>query len=277
MAGLFSDLVAWQRDPGVGGAEIRARYADDGATFDPDQVVSTPDFGPTNAVAGLAAAGDVDGNAAIAWVQGSGSATRIVARLLYRSPGSFRARQRLSYAHSHHPRLRWLAAREHWGIRYDVFLDGGFVGETGATSIVVPRSLRDGPHRWYVLASNPAGQHSVSPSARVWVDTVAPRVRVAVRGSRRVGAPLRVHIAYTDVVPPTTAATASGIASVLIRWGDGGVTQLHRGAHSSSHAFSAARVYRVVIVVIDRAGNRTRVLRRVRIRTKGRAGKYRRH
>ena len=87
-AGTVSTLIAWQQDSGAGApAEIRIRYAPDGVDLNPEQVVSTPDLGPTNAAVGLAAGGDISGDAAIAWVQGSGASTRIVAAQLFQGPG----------------------------------------------------------------------------------------------------------------------------------------------------------------------------------------------
>ncbi len=89
-AGLISTLIAWQQTPGIAGpAEIRLRYASDGADLLPEQVISTPALGATDADLGLAAAGDVAGDAAAAWVQGSGASTSIVAAQLFQAPGGF--------------------------------------------------------------------------------------------------------------------------------------------------------------------------------------------
>ncbi len=147
MAGLYSDLVAWQHDPGLGGMpEIRVRYADGGQTFGPELVLSSPAQGPTDAAAGLAAGGDVDGDAAVVWVQGSGTGARLMAGELYRAPGAFTATHSRTYSRSHHPVLQWYAARGKWGpVRYRVNVDGRFVGETTATSLRVPATLRGRP------------------------------------------------------------------------------------------------------------------------------------
>src|SRR5262249_19808629 len=88
IAGLFSDLVAWQQDPGsTGPAEIRVRYEPRASTLGPEMVVSNPANGATDAGRGLFAAGDVGGDAAIAWVQGTGTSTQIVAEQQYQPPG----------------------------------------------------------------------------------------------------------------------------------------------------------------------------------------------
>src|SRR6202023_612711 len=87
IAGLFSDLIAWQHDPGASQMpEIRARYAPGGSGLGPELVLSAPLQGPTDAAAGLAGAGDVAGDAAVAWVQGSPGALRIVVAQMYQPP-----------------------------------------------------------------------------------------------------------------------------------------------------------------------------------------------
>ncbi|HWD74958.1 MAG TPA: hypothetical protein VG371_07440, partial [Solirubrobacteraceae bacterium] len=66
-AGLFSNLIAWQQTPGSTGVpEIRVRYAPSGGTLGPEIVASSSALGPTDASSGLAAAGDVAGDSALA-------------------------------------------------------------------------------------------------------------------------------------------------------------------------------------------------------------------
>ena len=90
VAGTISTLIAWQQEPGsTGPADVRLRYAADGSTLGPEQVISSPALGATDADRGLAAAGDLSGDAAVAWVQGTGAGTQIVAGQLYQAPGAF--------------------------------------------------------------------------------------------------------------------------------------------------------------------------------------------
>ncbi|MGA2011673.1 MAG: hypothetical protein ABSH51_14260, partial [Solirubrobacteraceae bacterium] len=78
-AGLISTLIAWQQTPGLAGyPEIRVRYAPDGSDLDPEDVVSNPALGPTDAGLGLFAAGDANGDAAVVWVQGMGAGAQVV-------------------------------------------------------------------------------------------------------------------------------------------------------------------------------------------------------
>ena len=92
-AGVVSTLIAWQQSPGISGpAEIRVRYAPDGSDLGPEQVVSSPTLGASNAARGLAAGGDVAGDAAVAWVQGTGADTADRHRPAVPDAGQLRAR-----------------------------------------------------------------------------------------------------------------------------------------------------------------------------------------
>ena len=143
VAGTVSTLIAWQQDPGsVGLPEIRVRYAPNGSDLGPDQVVSSTAFGPTNADEGLFAGGDLSGDAAIAWVQGSGDQTRIMAGQLFQPPGGFRAEKSALYQRTVNPVFAWTSASERWGApQYVVTADGVTIATTTATEIRSPVAL----------------------------------------------------------------------------------------------------------------------------------------
>lgn len=264
MAGLYSDLIAWQRDPGGGGArEVRARYSVNGTDLGAELVLSDPGLGPTDADRGLVAAGDVTGNAAVAWVQGSGATSRIVATLLYVPPGAPAPAPGFAYSRGRQPVLSWSPAREQWGpVLYTVLLDGQPVARTAGTSVRVPVPLADGPHTWALTGANPAGLARNSPAATVWVDAVAPVVRLTLRGGRHVGDTLRAYVSYTDAPAPEPRRAASGVSEVLIRWGD---RHDYHIAHYKAHAYKRAGRYTITVVVKDRAGNRRAISQVVRI------------
>lgn len=266
-AGLYSTLIAFQQTPGSAGApEIRVRYAPGGSDLGPEQVISSPSLGPSDAGSGLVAGGDVAGDAAIAWVQGSGAGAQIVAAQLYQPPGGFRPRSRFRYATSANPVLAWSTAAEQWGpVRYVVSLDGVPVATTTQHQIQVPATVADGSHPWQVTAVNPGGLTSSAPAATVFVDTVAPQVSISVSGPRRVGAQVRVHVRDTDAPPPLAPADASGIQSAQIDWGDGTARSIE---HTARHVYPQRGTYVITVMVRDRAGNRTTVVRRVTIRPK---------
>lgn len=269
-AGLFSEMIAWQQDPGtVGLPEIRLRYAPTGgASLGPDLVLSTPGLGATAAANGLAAGGDIDGDAAVAWVQGSGASTRIVADQLYKPPGSPEPAHASMYARTLRPVLRWSRAHEQWGqVSYVVAIDGVPVAQTSATSLTVPAPLANGRHTWRVTAVNAVGLQHAGGSGSVFVDTVPPTVSFKVTGKRRVGNKLQLRLTIRDR-PPTgqSPAAASGIAKVTVKWSNRTTVRLKSGQRRVTHVYSRAGRYRITVVAVDRAGNRTTLVQGIKVK-----------
>jgi PKD domain len=267
-AGVTSTLIAWQQTPGISGpAEIRVRYAPDGSDLGPEQVVSSPAFGATDADSGLAAGGDVSGDAAIAWIQGTGADTRLVTGQLYQSPGNFVPALTFRYATSVNPILAWSASAELWGApRYAVEFDGVPIDQTYATAIRTPAPVANGRHSWAVTATNQAGLTTSARLATVFVDTAPPRAIVRLSGRRTVRMRQTIAVTRTDPPPPGAApSAASGLASTVVRWGDGTRVQIGRTAR---HAFKRARTYTITVTVTDRAGNRTVLTRKLTIKPK---------
>jgi hypothetical protein len=260
-AGFYSGLVAWQRSPGgLFPPEIRARFYD-GSTYGPDVLISSPAGGPTDASAGLWASGDITGNIAIVWVQGSGTQTQLSGALLYYPPGSFGPQNAPKYSTRSTPVLSWSSAREQWGpVTYRLAIDGVQVAQTARTSIRVPQPLVDGSHSWQVTAVNQAGIGTPARAATVQVDTVAPSARFTLTGRQRRGSTLRLVARTTDAAVP--GEIGSGVSSILVRWGDGHSTRI---AHGARHTYSRPGTYRLTLTVSDRAGNATRLTRLLRI------------
>jgi hypothetical protein len=270
-AGLRADLIAWQHDPGGGGlADIRMRYSADGLTLGREQIMSSPALGPSDAADGLGAAGDVSGDAAVAWLQGTPGAEAVVVSQLYQPPGSPSGLAPFSYARSSRPSLGWSPARDPWGpLEYHLTVDGALAARTTRTSAAPSAPLSDGPHAWQVTAVNRGSLSSTSRSATVFIDTVPPVVRSTLTGALRVGSVLHLRVVATDAPPPPEPpADASGIADVLIRWGDGTSAHVTRGG---SHVYSRPGRYRLVVIATDRAGNTTAVVQRLRIAPPARA------
>ena len=267
-AGVTSTLIAWQQTPGISGpAEVRVRYAPDGSDLGPEQVVSSPTFGAANAGSGLAAGGDVAGDAAIAWIQGTGADTRLVTGQLYQTPGNFVPALTFRYATSAAPVLAWSPSAESWGApRYTVEFDGAPIDQTYGTVIRTPAPVADGRHTWAVTATNQAGLTTAARLATVFVDTVPPHVTVRLSGRRTVGLRQTIAVTRSDPPPPgATSTAASGLASTVLRWGDGTRVQI---GHTARHTFKRARAYTVTVTVTDRAGNRTVVTRKLTIKRK---------
>jgi hypothetical protein len=267
VAGLFSTLVAWQQSPGTAGpAEIRVRYAQQNSAFGAEFVASDPTLGPTNATDGLVAAGDIAGNAAIVWAQGSSSSEAIVAARLFKAPGGFSPSKSFRYATSANPLLSWSASSEFWGpVHYVVTVDGTDIALSTGTRVRFPTGLADGPHTWQVTALNAGNGSTAAKAATVWVDTVAPKVSLKLTGIRRVGAVLHASVSYTDSPPPEPRQSASGVASAQVKWGDGTSSKI---IHSEAHAYALPGRYTLSVIVTDRAGNKTKLTRPIRIAAK---------
>ena len=147
VAGTIATLIAWQQDPGsVGLPEIRVRYAPNGSDLGHAQVVSSTAFGPTNADEGFVRRRrPVPGDAAVAWVQGSGAQTRVMVRQLFQPPGGFRTEKSALYRTTVNPVFAWKSASERWGApQYVVTADGVTIATTTATEIRSPVALLAG-------------------------------------------------------------------------------------------------------------------------------------
>jgi hypothetical protein len=266
-AGPSSLIVAWQEDLGtVGGTSIRTRfYMANTTSFGPEVSLSGGAAGATNAAAGLLAAGDVRGDAAVAWAQGTGAGTEVVAAQLYQPPGTPVALQALRYVRTTQPVLSWSSA-EPWGpVRYAVTLDGVPIATTMATSLAVPAPLGQGPHIWQLTASNPVGFQASGNPAEIFVDTLAPALRLKLKGMRTAGSPIQLDARYSDARHGASRADASGVASVTIRWGDGSLSRLRPGSHHALHTYKRGGHYRLSVSVVDRAGNRKTVTRPISV------------
>ena len=270
-AGLFSNVVAWQQSPGSAGVpEVRVRFTPAKSSMGPETVVSSPQNGPTDAADGLDASGDVNGDAAVAWVQGVAGARQIVTAQVYQPPGGLHALNKSVYARTPHPLLSWSAVRDPWRLVYQVFVDGAQIAQTTVTSLRIPAVTPDGLHRWEVIAVNPAGLESQSKVATVFVDRIAPLVKTAVLGTKQVLKRLHVFVSYGDPPPPLSpAADASGVAKVTVNWGDRTkLVTLKLGNRRSFHTYLRPGRYRVTVTVTDRAGNTTRTITTVKVKPK---------
>jgi hypothetical protein len=266
IAGLTSTLIAWQQTSGLAvTAQIHLRYAVDGSDLGPEQVASGSLAGYSDAAEGLEAGGDGEGDAVVAWVQSLLGGSEIVTAQMFVTPGTPEPSISLAYTRTANPVLRWSAAREKWGpLTYTVTIDGQQVAQTTATSVTVPTVLNDGPHKWQVTATNLGGGQTFSRTATIFVDTVPPRVSFTLKGRDRVGRKLTMHVSFADLPPPQQpGAKASGVKSVLIRWGDGSKST---HVHVASHVYARRGRYLIKVTVTDRAGNATTVARVVRIR-----------
>lgn len=256
--GLYTLVVAWQHDPGpLLAPDIRARYFTASNGYGPEQQLSSAGQG-ANAAEGLATGGDQNGDVAVAWVQGSGPSSAIKVASLYQPPSPPQPLNSVSYTRNSRPTLQWTPPNNSWGpFTYTVTVGGATVGRTTATSFNLTSSLAQGGHNWTVVARNPAGQASTVGTSRILVDKQPPSVRVKVSGPS--GARVALNIRYTD----RPVGRASGVGSIVIRWGDGRSSSIPAGAHATGHVYRRSKSYTIKVIVTDRAGNRTTVVKRV--------------
>jgi hypothetical protein len=271
-AGLRALFVAWQQAPGVAGpAEIRVRYAPHGTDLGPEQIVSDPTVGATDATLGLAGGGDLSGDGAVAWVQDTAAGPEIVTAQLAQPPGPLAPDRPFRRSRSAHPRLGWSAAAEAWGpVGYSVTVDGSAAGATTTTSLRPATALGQGRHAWRVTAHNQAGLHRTARAAEVFVDTIDPRASLRVAGRHVRGPRLRVRLHAVDATAThLPRSTASGLRHVVVAWGDGRHTRVParaaRGRVRLRHVYRRRGTYRVTLTVTDRAGNRVRIVHRVTV------------
>ncbi|MDO8184705.1 PKD domain-containing protein [Conexibacter sp. JD483] len=248
-------IVAWQYTGADGATDVRGRFYN-GRDFEAETVLSQPGLGPTDAVRGLDAAGDDNGDLAIAYVQGNSIAVATIDQ----PPGRFApAPSARKWERTDRPALAWTRSREGWGLAYKVSVDGAEVATTPRLSYKLKSSLAQGEHSWQITAVDRRGQTAQTRVGTVRVDTVAPTASVRVSGARRPGATLKLALRAVDAAPAPApgvrTARTSGVASAIVDWGDKSRREpIKRGAQ---HTYARAGRYTVLVTVLDAAGNRT--------------------
>jgi hypothetical protein len=261
-------LVAYQAGDPSGGRSVHARPYDYVPASrvvtppGPDAALSNPALGPTDAARGLFASADRAGDIAVAFVQGDGDARKIVAGSFDRAPGAFRANTTTKWRNFARAPLKWGTAFELWGpVTYQVQIDGVPVAQTTSTGITLPNPVKDGIHRWRVVAIDRRGQATATPSRNLRVDATPPKVSFKLSGSRKRGKLLKIAVKATDA--SGTDAKASGLNGVRISFGDGtGTIAALKAAHRYGHSGHMT----VRVSASDKAGNVVAVTRRITIR-----------
>jgi hypothetical protein len=245
-------MVAWRRADGT----IAARYKPAAKAFDGEASLASSALGSVGA-GEYAAAGDRLGDFVVPMIQGSAAGRTLSAAVYDRPPGKPVGSSSSNYQRRSRPRLRWKAGTEVWGqAQFTVLVDGVAIGTTGNQSqLVSPVPVREGRHRWSVVATDRRGQQVASKERVLRIDSRRPRLRVSVRGARKRGRALRVVARASD-------PRGSGLRYVRVDYGDRSrATRRSR----SSHRYRRAGRYRLVAKAVDKAGNVTRRSMRLRI------------
>jgi hypothetical protein len=246
--------AAWRVDQGsAAGVGLYERRAD-GTPF--QRIVSGAGGG---AVDQLRFAGSPYGSAIAGFMQGREDGRKVVVSSIDAPPGEFAVYPPFGWTRAAKLPVTWDRAHTSSGaVTYAVQVDGEDVvsGLRGLKTTLSAKAVGDGSHELTVVATDGSEQTTTSVAGRLQVDRTAPRAKVAV--ARRRGRPQR---AVTVTVSDGARRQSAGVASVAIRWGDGGTG---RGA-KARHAYRRPGTYRVRIVARDKIGNKRTVVRKVRV------------
>ena len=211
-------------------------------TPEPDTILSNPAFGPVDPASGMDAAADRLGDAVTVFVQGAADQRRLVAAEFDRPPGRFLLYSGAGYRSLKAKPLKWAPASELWGpLTYTVMIDNKAVGTTTAPPFTPPVRIKDGTHRWWVLATDQRGQTARTKSASLRVDDTPPSLHVRIQ---KTGATVTVLSLAHD--------KRSGLRSIVTSFGDG----TSRSGARVTHRYRSSGTYKLVVRATDYAGAR---------------------
>lgn len=256
-------MIAWVQGTGPGDASVHARSIYDDRSVrtlpapGPEATLSDPSLGPVDTGTAPIAAADRVGDVAIAFLQGAPGQRRVVVSVFARNPGSFSPTTSSRWRRLKRAPLSWTPAGGLWGITYTVMVDGRPVGTTTDTQLRPSAAIRDGVHRWYVVAQTSRGTRTTSRPGILRVDATPPRAGIRIA---RQGAVVTVTARVSDAEGRNVRV--SGVDLVKIDFGDGSVPVLARRA---THRYVRAGAYTVRVISTDVAGNTSVVRRRIHV------------
>jgi hypothetical protein len=253
-----ASTVSWLQAPSADTAVVHARHwvIDQTKRGFPvpevDTTISNPGLGPVDPAAGIDASADRLGDAVTAFVQGTGADRRVVASEYDRPPGKFFGYSGSGYRSLRAKPLKWAAASELWGtLTYTLAIDGRPVGSTTDTRFSPPVRVKDGKHRWQIIATDQRGQTATTKSALLRVDDTPPSLKVSIRRSGNI-----------VTVSSRAHDKRSGLKSIVTSFGDGtsrpGARVTHRYRHSGA--------FKLVVRATDEAGARRLSARMIHVK-----------
>jgi len=260
-------VAAWRElRGGAGLVAVQERRAD--GVVEPT-ALSAPGGG---AVGGMVLGGSGLGDAIVAWQQGSGGNSQIAAAVLDAPPDPFLILLPSGWQRKPRIPIAWdRAPNAIGGVRYSVSVDDEPVVENrrGLHARLSRDDVGDGRHRVQVFAIDATGQETGSRSGRLLVDRSGPRVTLRQKGRR-------VTVAVGD--GPHRAASGLRRGSVRVSFGEprGAAASAARGRGKGGgarapkvlvrHTYSRRGSFRLIVRARDRAGNRTLLERRLKVR-----------
>ena len=255
VAQLGSDgagVLAWKllRDE-LGGVVVQEARADGVVT---KEVLSAAQGG---VVADLRSAGSGLGDAALAFLQGSGPDAQIAAAFVNAPPQQFAVQAPVGFTRARRIPISWDPA-EHaiGGVTYDVSVDDEQIASnrTATKHTLTAADLDDGLHTIVVTATDGAGQPTESTPAEAKVDRRAPRVALRQRGRT---------LTITLADGPKASTSGVSAAGTTVSFGEG--RRLSGRVRKLRHVYRRAGRFRVTVRTRDRAGNPRSLSRTVNI------------
>ncbi|HTA15847.1 MAG TPA: PKD domain-containing protein [Solirubrobacteraceae bacterium] len=195
-------------------------------------------------VSGLAVAGDGQGDTLLGWMQGSVGNSEVVGDFVQAPPAPFEVSAPIGWVSPTKANISWSEAPDAMaGVTYTVYIDGKarMRGLTGLSAHLRSLGLGDGKHRLQILASDAAGQQTMSVADELQLDANPPIVTL-----RYVDHHQGVLVAVRD------RASGVKVSATKISFGDG--TRLS-GHAKATHVFRHAGFYTITVRVRDKVGN----------------------
>jgi hypothetical protein len=256
-------VAAWRELRGdAGSVAVQERRAD--GVVEPTSLSAAHG----GAVGRIVIGGSGLGDAIIAWEQGSGANSQVVADVVDAPPDPFLILLPEGWKRKGKVRIAWDHSNNAIGrVRYSVSVDDEPVVESGKrlSAHLSPDDVDDGRHRIQIFAIDDAGQETGSRLGVLKVDRTPPRVELRRRGRR-----------LTVVVSDGPRRSSSGLrrGSVRVSFGGPGGARASAGQRRrtnrgrgkgkakpvtvrTTHTYERGGRYSLVVRARDRAGNRT--------------------
>jgi hypothetical protein len=206
-------------------------------------------------VSGLSFGGSGEGDALVGWMQGPAGRSEVVGDFVQAPAAPFLLSTSVGWVRAPQANVEWESTTDAVaGVTYAVYVDGRAVlqGLTGAHASLSSVLLGDGVHQVQILATDSAGQRTMSAESALKIDTSPPIVKVASIDRHR-----GVRVTVRD--------EASGVdgGATAISFGDG----KHENRRTTvSHVYARPGSYTVTALVRDKVGNHATIHLRVHIR-----------